>query len=218
VEQSLFPVFPLDLVLLPEEPLPLHIFEERYKLMIGECLEAKASQRPGEEFGIVLAKQSGLESVGCSARIVNVTRTYEDGRMDILTVGKRRFEILSSDEEKVYLRCDVNFFEDEHGSELPNEDEAGEAIELFRQALQRLRKATDIPVHFPRPYRNLSFRIAAGLPLEAEFKQELLPVRNEGERIGEVIRLMKFLLTRLEELEISQKKAGGNGDMFRKLS
>ncbi len=211
-------MFPLNVVLLPEEPLPLHIFEDRYRLMIGECLEAKANQHPGQEFGVVLAGEDGMEAVGCSARIVNVTRTYPDGRMDLLTVGRRRFEILYNDEEKSYLRCGVTFFDDEDGEEIPKDEDAGEAIELFRQALQRLRKATDIPVHFPRPYRYLSYRIAAGLPLDAEFKQGLLPLRNEAERLGEVVRLMKFLLTRLVEAEVAKKKAGGNGDIFHKLS
>jgi Lon protease-like protein len=210
-------MFPLNAVLLPEEPMPLHIFEERYKLMIGECLEAKASQLPGQEFGIVLAQEASMEPVGCSARIVNVTRTYSDGRMDILTVGKKRFEILYNDEQKPYLRCAVSFFDDDAGADVAGETEAAEAIELFRQSLKRLRKAGDIPVHFPRPYRYLSYRIAAALPLEAEFKQELLPIRIESERLEEVVRLMKFLLARLQEMEISQKKAGGNGDNFRKL-
>lgn len=218
MEPHLFPMFPLNVVLLPEEPLPLHIFEDRYKLMIGECLEAKANQRPGQDFGIVFAKEDRMETVGCSARIVNVTRTYPDGRMDLLTVGKRRFEILYNDEEKPYLRCAVNFFDDDDSADVAEDVEAGEAIELFRQALQRLRKATDIPVHFPRPYRYLSYRIAAGLPLDPEFKQELLPLRNEAERLDEVVRLMKFLLTRLVEVEVAQKKVGGNGDMYHKLS
>jgi Lon protease-like protein len=90
MEQSLLPLFPLEVVLLPEEPLPLHIFEERYKEMIGECLKAKASGGGQQEFGVVLAKGQEIYDVGCTARIVNLTRQYADGRMDILTVGKRR--------------------------------------------------------------------------------------------------------------------------------
>lgn len=218
MEHFLLPMFPLNVVLLPEELLPLHIFEDRYKLMIGACLGAKARQKPGQEFGVVLARETGIETVGCSASIVNVTRTYPDGRMDILAVGKRRFEILSQDEEKPFLRCGVSFFDDEEDSDMPGESEAAEAIEMFRQASQRLKKSSNIPVHFPRPYRYLSFRIAAALPLELEFKQDLLPMRNEPHRLSAVVRLIKYLLTRLEQLEVSQKKAGGNGDMFHKLS
>ena len=94
VEQNLLPLFPLELVLLPEEPLPLHIFEDRYKTMIAKCLEAKGSGRGQQEFGVVLLKEHEVSRVGCTAQIVNVKHRYEDGRMDIVTVGKRRFEIL----------------------------------------------------------------------------------------------------------------------------
>jgi len=81
----LLPLFPLELVLLPEEPLPLHIFEERYREMIGECLRAKTSGFGRQDFGVVLAKGQAISNVGCSAQIVTVTRKYDDGRMDILT-------------------------------------------------------------------------------------------------------------------------------------
>ncbi|MGH6631423.1 MAG: LON peptidase substrate-binding domain-containing protein, partial [Burkholderiales bacterium] len=136
MDNLLFPLFPLDIVLLPEEPLPLHIFEDRYKLMIGECLEAKAAGSSKQEFGIVFAKEQKIHTVGCAARIVNVTRKYDDGRLDIFTVGTRRFEILYTNEEKAYLRGGVDFFEDEPGSEVAGEVEAQPAIECFRQAMQ----------------------------------------------------------------------------------
>lgn len=209
----LLPLFPLEVVLLPEEPLPLHIFEPRYKQMIGECLKAKTSGTGQQEFGVVLAQGNEMRTVGCSARIINVTRKYSDGRMDIFTVANRRFEILYTDEERPYLRGGVDFFDDESSAELPREEEAQHAIELFREALHRIRKSTDIPIHFLRPYKHLSFRIAASLPLNLDFKQRLLSVRDENARLRDVTRLTEQLIAQLDLVEKSRRRAGGNGDL-----
>ena len=207
----LLPLFPLEVVLLPEEPLPLHIFEERYKEMIGECLAAKASGAGQQEFGVVLAQGQEMRTVGCSARIVNLTRKYEDGRMDILIVGKRRFEILLTNEEKSYLRGSVEFFDDD-GTDSPGEIEASRAIEMFRDVMRRLHQSSEMPIHLPRPYRYLSFRLAGPLPLDLDFKQRLLSVRNEPERLREVVQAMTLLMDRVERLQKARAKAGGNGN------
>jgi Lon protease-like protein len=211
MQEVLLPLFPLQGVLLPEEPLPLHIFEDRYKEMIGACLEAKAVGSGQQEFGVVLAKEREMHTVGCSARIVNLTRKYKDGRMDILIVGKRRFEILLTNEEKPYLRGTVEFFDDE-GADTPADSEAEPAIELFREIIRRLRRASEMPIHLTRPYRYLSFRLAASLPLDLEFKQQLLTLRNEPERLRLVVRAIESLLTQICALEKAQAKAGGNGN------
>jgi Lon protease-like protein len=212
MEEVLLPLFPLEVVLLPEEPLPLHIFEDRYKEMVGACLKAKAAGSGQQEFGVVLAKEQEMRTVGCSARIVNLTRQYEDGRMDILAVGRRRFEILLTNEEKSYLRAAVEFFDDE-GADMPADSEAEQAINLFSEIILRLRRASEMPIHFTRPYRYLSFRLAASLPLDLEFKQQLLTVRNEPERLRHVVRAIELLVTQVNTLEKAQGKAGGNGDL-----
>jgi Lon protease-like protein len=216
MEEVLLPLFPLEVVLLPEEPLPLHIFEDRYKEMVGACLEAKAAGSGQQEFGVVMAKEREMHTVGCSARIVNLTRKYEDGRMDILTVGRRRFEILLTNEEKSYLRGAVQFFDDE-GADTPADSEAEQAIELFRRIIRRLRRASEMPIHLTRPYRYLSFRLAGALPFDLEFKQQLLTVRNEPERLHLVVRAIDLLLTRISALEKAQGKAGGNGDIHKHI-
>ncbi len=210
MENGLLPLFPLEIVLLPEEPLPLHIFEDRYKTMIGECLQAKAAGKGQQEFGVVLLKGQAVSAVGCTARIINLTRQYEDGRMDILTVGKRRFEILLTNEERPYLQGAVDYFEDE-GPDSPSDEAAEHAIACFREAMRKLRHASEMPVHLPRPYRYLSFRIAAALPLDLGFKQQLLTLRNEPERLTLVQRALEILMNQLEQVQQSQKKAGGNG-------
>ena len=209
MEENLLPLFPLDLVLLPEEALPLHIFENRYRTMISECLEAAAVGSP-KEFGVVRLKEQSVSAVGCTAHIVNVTRKYEDGRMDILTVGRRRFEILLTNDEQPYLQGAVEYF-DEEGPDTPSDEAAKLAIKRFGPALRKLRHAAEMPVHIPRPYRYLSFRLASALPLELDFKQQLLTLRNEAERLVLVQRILETLLEQLNRIQESQKKAGGNG-------
>lgn len=213
MEDLLLPLLPLEVVLLPEEPLPLHISEERYQQMIGECLQAKTTGSGPQEFGVVLAKGQEMRTVGCTARIINLTRKFEDGRMDIFTVGNRRFEILYTNEEKAYMRGGVDFFDDDAGTDIPEEDAAQRAIELFRNALQRIHKSTEIPIYFPRPYRHLSFRIAAGLPLDLDFKQQLLSVRNESERLREVTHVTDLLIAQFDLVQKARAKAGGNGNL-----
>lgn len=210
MEETLLPLFPLEIVLFPEEPLPLHIFEDRYKTMIGECLQAKAEGKGQQEFGIVLLEGQAVSSVGCTARIINLTRQYEDGRMDILTVGKRRFEVLLTNEERPYLQGTVDYFEDD-GPDAPSDKAAEIAIECFRNAMRKLRHAAEMPVHLTRPYRYLSFRLAAALPLDLKFKQQLLSLRNEPERLALVQRALEIPMNQLDHVQESQQKAGGNG-------
>lgn len=216
MDEFLLPLFPLGLVLLPEEPLPLHIFEERYQKMIGDCLKAKTEQAGQPEFGIVFAKGEEIHPVGCAARIVNVTRKYTDGRMDIFTVGTRRFEILvtnqQEDETTPYLRAAVAFFDDDEGQDTPAEPDAARAIELFRGIMQKLHKSSDMPIHIPKPYRFLSFRIAAALPLDLDFKQEILSVRNEAERLHQVTDAIEILIPQIEMVLKTRNQAGGNGN------
>jgi Lon protease-like protein len=182
--------------------------------MIGQCLRAKTSGIGGQDFGVVLAKGQEISNVGCTARIVSLTREYDDGRMDILTVGRRRFEVLLTNEEKSYLRASVEFFDDE-GSDTPGDTEAESAIQLFQEVMRRLHQTSDVPVHLSQPYRSLSFRLAAVLPLALDFKQQLLSLRNEPERLQQVVHSMRQLSQQIEVVQVARKKAGGNGDIRR---
>ena len=107
MQDGLLPLFPLQVVLLPGSQLPLHIFEDRYKEMIGEVLRDKL------EFGVVLASEKGIVNTGCTATVDRVLREYPDGRLDILTRGRRRFEILLLNDERSFLRGAVEFFDDD---------------------------------------------------------------------------------------------------------
>src|SRR5947209_15973956 len=118
---SLLPLFPLPLVLLPATAVPLHIFEDRYKQMMGELVLSNG------EFGMVLAKDDGIVSIGCTAVIERVLKRYSDGRMDIIAVGRRRFRIEALNEEKAYLQAEFELFEDA--------DEAPASKELRERAI-----------------------------------------------------------------------------------
>lgn len=213
MEELLLPLFPLDIVLFPEERLPLHIFEERYKLMVRHCMGEQAKGNADREFGIVLANGQEMRSIGCTARIVEVTRQYDDGRMDIIASGARRFEILFTDEEMPYLRAGVEFFNDDAGADVPSPGAAGTAMELFLEVLKRLPEAPETPELPKAPYHRLSFRVAAPLPLELDFKQQLLAMRNEDERLTKLNEALRQMIPRLDWVLEARAKAGGNGHL-----
>jgi len=199
---ELLPLFPLEVVLLPQSALPLHIFEERYKLMIGEAIEQRS------EFGVVLAKENALANVGCTAVVERVTRRYEDGRLDILTRGQRRFEILLLDQKKPHLRAGVHFFDDEGGR--PASPEAVRRLGgLFEKALHLLSAATP---QRPAPGERLtSFQVAGALPIDLDVKQRILALRSEAERTEVLCDFIEAYLPRLERARRLEAAARGNG-------
>ncbi|HUI43428.1 MAG TPA: LON peptidase substrate-binding domain-containing protein [Terriglobia bacterium] len=209
MDKFLLPLFPLDLVLFPDEVLPLHIFEERFKQMIGECLAKDEFEPDGGEFGVVCMRARQAERVGCTARITRVIRRYEDGRLDILTSGRRRFEILFTNDEQPYLRAAVSFVED-HEAELACETEKPRARQLFHEVLKRLEISGGIP-DLDRESRRPSFQIAAALPLGLEFKQEVLALRSERERLRRLSDLMEKLVPALDERARARTRSSGNG-------
>ncbi|MGA8198501.1 MAG: LON peptidase substrate-binding domain-containing protein, partial [Candidatus Sulfotelmatobacter sp.] len=124
---SLIPLFPLDVVLLPSAPLPLHIFEPRYKEMIAECL---AQNRI---FGVVRALDQGLAKVGCTAEIITVVKEYPDGRLDLVAEGRNRFEIVAVNQDRTFLQGEVLMIEDEPGA--PPQEDAARAAQLHSELL-----------------------------------------------------------------------------------
>ncbi len=209
---NLLPLFPLEVVLFPGASLPLHIFEDRYKEMIAECLKAQSEGFGQEEFGVLLAKGGKTCSVGCTAHIEEVVRRYDDGRLDIFTVGRRRFEVRSTDHSRSFLFGSVSFFEDDH-LEVPSEVAMAQALELLAKLLKRYDRAEEFSEGFPRPEEYVSFQIASALPLDLEIKQRLLTQRNEIERLVELAKAMEGLLQQLDLRDRARAKAGGNGNV-----
>ena len=197
---SLLPLFPLDIVLFPGTPLPLHIFEPRYKEMIGECLEQK------KLFGVIRAQDTTLADVGCTAEILAVTKTYDDGRMDIVAQGRDRFELLQVNQERAFLRGEILYVADE--PDKPTSAEREHAIELHRQILALANAQQDLPEGEEPP---LSYHLAGSLPLDLDFKQKLLGLRSEARRIQNVIEYFEGILPSLRRAVLIRQKAGGNG-------
>jgi len=197
---GLIPLFPLDVVLFPGTPLPLHIFEPRYKEMIGECREQDAPS------GIVRATKDGIAEIGCTAQIVTVTKEYPDGRLDLIAEGRERFEVLELNEERSFLRADVLLVPDEPGS--PSEEQRARAIEAHKKILDLAGALQDITA---ADQDALSYHLAGSLPLDLDFKQKLLAMRSEQERIQEVAQYLETALPNLSRAARARQKAGGNG-------
>jgi uncharacterized protein len=198
---ALLPLFPLDLVLLPGAVLPLHIFEPRYKEMISECLEKH------QPFGIVRTKEGGVAEIGCTAEIVTVTKRYDDGRMDIVTQGQDRFAVVQVDQERSFLRAEVLYLRDEPGT--ATSEEIARAIELHGEIMKLAGAEAENAAEMNR--EQLSFHLAASLPLDLDLKQALLSMKSEPERLRAVISFFEALLPNMRRTMHARRKAGGNG-------
>ena len=196
----LLPLFPLEIVLFPGAPLPLHIFEPRYKEMIGECL---AQDRP---FGMVRAKESALSAIGCSASIVTVIKKYDDGRLDIAAEGEQRFEIKKLNQERSFLQAEVEYFQDEPST--VGKSAADAVIELHEKLFAVLGQPVEIEQDAAA---SLSFLLAHALPVDLDFKQALLEMKSEAERIETLTEYYRATIPKVEMGLRARERASGNG-------
>jgi len=197
----LLPLFPLDLVLLPGVPLPLHIFEPRYKEMMKECLEKKSP------FGVIRAKQESFVNTGCTAEIINVLKTYPDGRMNILVEGQKRFEVLQVNQERSFLQAEVFYLEDEPDPAAAADIEKALALHGEIMALAGAK-----PEETERTDASqLAYRLAGSLPFDPDFQQALLEMNSEVERVRAIISFFERILPALRRSASAKRRAGGNG-------
>lgn len=197
---ALLPLFPLEVVLLPGTPLPLHIFEPRYKEMIRECLTEEAP------FGVIRASDEGIAEIGCTAEIITVTKEYPDGRMDLIAEGRKRFEVLELNQERSFLQAEILLVPDEPG--VAAEAERVRAVQLHLEILSLAGAVQDVSA---ADQNQLSFYLAGSLPLDLDFKQSLLTMRSEGKRIQAVSEYLERTLPKLRRVARTREKAGGNG-------
>jgi uncharacterized protein len=197
---ALLPLFPLEVVLLPGTPLPLHIFEPRYKEMIAECIAHDAP------FGVIRALEEGIAEIGCTAEIITVTKEYPDGRLDLIVEGRSRFEVVELNEERSFLRAEVLLVPD--GTATPVEQDRVRAIQLHLEILSLAGAIQDLS---SANQNQLSFYLAGSLPLDLDFKQKLLAMRSEGERLQTVAAYLEGILPNLRRVAQTRQKAGGNG-------
>ncbi len=195
------PLFPLGIVLYPSESLPLHIFEERYKEMVGSCL--KGDRR----FGIIYVHEGKLADVGCIARIDRVMKEYEDGRMDILVTGESRFRLNEIYQEHSFLTADVETLVEP--KIVLNNDMKERAITQHMRLLELAGRTLRPSVY--EQVDNVSFILAHNSGLTSDQKQELLELISEDERIAYLIRHFEALIPRIEQFEEVRRKVQSNG-------
>ncbi len=198
------PLFPLNVVLMPGTPLPLHIFEDRYKQMVNECLDAET------EFGMIFADESGTRQVGCTARIVDLVERYDDGRLVILVEGSQRFKLNNVLSGKPYYVGDIEYLEDG-----PQEDVSALAEECVALLERVVAAATEgsVDIEMEPPYLNLSFIIAGRIEFDLETRQQILELSTEKERLIKVKELLTEAAERLERDKAARKIAETNGHL-----
>ena len=216
-EEATIGLFPLGLVLLPGEQLPLHIFEERYKRLIGEC------RQRGRSFGVVLYHDQSVAEHGCTAELIEVLEEFEDGRLNIVVEGRDRFQLLEliaadEDDEAAYLEARVEYYDDLAPEDGLADDASGattrsgalgdEAATLFRRMVGLM--GVDEP-RVPRGEAPLSFRLGAAIDFGPPLKQRLLESRVEDERLDLLVTVMKALIPGLELRKQRKEAIGGNG-------
>jgi Lon protease-like protein len=201
------PLFPLNVVLLPGATLPLHIFEPRYRQMVRRCIEEKS------EFGVLLGLPKGIVRVGCTAAVTEVVKRYNDGRMDILTVGRSPFRIIELVNGEAYandelLEGHVDFLDDrEHRTDASTQKELMRLFEVCH---------TLIFADYPRNIEGeaaeyLSFIVAGTLPLDLMCKQQILELRSEADRQERLVGYLREWAPHLQKQGAKSARAGGSG-------
>ncbi len=195
-----FPLFPLGLVALPTELVPLHIFEERYKTMIGRCLEEES------EFGIVWMAEDGLRPIGCACEIAEVLERLEDGRINLIARGTRPFRIEERQDELPYPAGTVEFLSDR--TEEADLDVAAGAHAAYADLVSQ---ATDRTPDLSEIGAMSAYQMAATVEFGLDAKQGLLDLRSEAARLRLVTRLFRAAMKRLDFVERAQARARSNG-------
>ncbi len=195
-----FPLFPLGIVALPTESVPLHVFEHRFRTMIEECLEGES------EFGIVWLSEEELKPVGCACEIERVLDREDDGRFTILVRGTRVFRLLQRQDDLPYPAGIVEFLEEQ--DEPFDEEAAGEAKELYGELVEA---ATDRALSDQELGALGAYSMAATVDFGAEAKQELLELRSENARLRLLALLFRAAIKQLELSERAQARAHSNG-------
>jgi Lon protease-like protein len=196
------PLFPLNVVLLPGADMPLHIFEPRYRQMVRECLDEKTP------FGMLLALPNGMAGTGCTAEILEVSNRYDDGRCDILTIGREPFRVVELFTDNPLLRGDVDYLEDRAVPVDPKVSR--ELVDLFETCHTLI--FDDYPRDLDaRPELPISYRIAAKLPMDLLWKQRVLELRSEAERQERLVAYLREWAPHLQKADTVRTRAASNG-------
>lgn len=189
------PLFPLDVVLFPGAPLPLHIFEERYREMFRDCMAA------GQEFGVVRAQQDGMAVIGCTASIGRILHRYPDGRFDVMCQGQRRFEIEMLDDSQTYLQAEVDWLADDGPEATRAERETCAARHFEVVELSRI----ELPMPALDLDRPIAYSLASVLPADLDFQQQMLALRSDAERTSKLNEFYEVLLSQLRQADFHRE-------------
>jgi ATP-dependent Lon protease len=201
------PLFPLNVVLFPGADLPLHIFEPRYRQMVRRCVEDQS------EFGVLLALPKGIVRVGCTAEVAKVAKEYPDGRMDILTVGREAFRIVHLLNAEGYaedqlLEGEVDYLDDRERA--LDACMRRDLIELYETCHTLIFE--DYPKNVSQDcMETLSYVVASTLPMDLLWKQQILELRSEADRLERLVGYLREWAPHLQKSEAMRARAGGNG-------
>jgi len=198
--QQDFPLFPLGIVALPSESVPLHVFEERYRTMIEQCLESK------DEFGIVWLSEEELKPIGCACEIERVLERMDDGRLTVLVRGTRVFRLLERQDDLPYPAGVVEFLDER---DEPLDAEAADAAHTLYAEL--VEQATDRTLEEGELGAMSAYDMAATIDFGTDAKQELLELRSENARLRLLTLLFRAAIKQLELVERAQVRAQSNG-------
>ncbi len=204
-----FPLFPLGIVALPGESVPLHVFEDRYKRMIEHCLSADPDSVE-REFGIVWLSDEELKEVGCACEIERVLERMDDGRLNILARGTRPFRLLERQDDLPYPAGVVEFLTDETAEQQADVDEVTgtSARELYGELVEQ---ATDRTLSAEEVGAMDAYQMAGTVEFGSDAKQELLELRSESARLRLLALLLRAAIKRLELIDRAQARAQSNG-------
>lgn len=192
-------LFPLGIVLLPGERIPLHIFEPRYRELVGECLDGQ------REFGLVLADETGMREIGTTAAVVDVLERFDDGRLNIVVEGRQRFRVVAETEGRSFLTAQVSLVGDR------DEDPTGDEVERCLEAYHKVAAEADTEPEEPDPNLPLSYWLGARIDFGADVKQELLELGSERERVVKLADLLNRAREAISWSRMARERAQTNG-------
>jgi Lon protease-like protein len=200
-----FPLFPLGIVALPTESVPLHVFEDRYRRMIEQCLRGEPGA-PEREFGIIWLSDEELKDIGCACDVERVTERMDDGRLNIIARGTRPFRLLERQDDLPFPAGVVEFVDEP--AEEPDVLAAASAHELYRDLVEQ---ATDRRLDDAELAVMDAYQMAATVEFDKDAKQELLELRSESARLRLLAMLLTAAIKRLELIDRAQTRAQSNG-------